>query len=287
MSHACSISHRIEAAMLASIQDRRRRCTCNSLNLLREVYSSRYLLKVFSYLYPTAGVSDHCCIKVGNACIRASLVQHLPHSLYLLTAPHHHQPFLLTNSEPSFAPLTPTMPGPTATASTSTIILDPSNPSHKTLFPTALADVHIACISTDKTIATFLPPLSRSKIAKWYEDRFREVESGSRVMVMEWLPSSFASAPDSTPTIEGKEEEQEVVTWEGRELAGSVMLATRRGPDGELTTQTGPFRGDVLNLLVSPRFRRRGVARRIMERLEVEARRVGVGLLVRLIFSFL
>lgn len=57
------------------------------------------------------------------------------------------------------------------------------------------------------------------------------------------------------------------------EVAGYVMLDM---PENE----TGPFRGGVEKLLVSPRWRERGVARRVMGFLEVVARREGRGLLV-------
>jgi ribosomal protein S18 acetylase RimI-like enzyme len=37
-------------------------------------------------------------------------------------------------------------------------------------------------------------------------------------------------------------------------------------------TETGPFRGEVLKLMVSPDHRRKGVARRVMQKLEDVAR---------------
>ena len=46
-----------------------------------------------------------------------------------------------------------------------------------------------------------------------------------------------------------------------KELAGYVMLA--RDP-----TETGQFRGDIRYLLVSPEHRRKGIAARLMTRLE-------------------
>ena len=58
-----------------------------------------------------------------------------------------------------------------------------------------------------------------------------------------------------------------------QELAGYVMLAM---PESE----TGPFRGGVEKLLVSPRWREKGVARRVMVMLEELAKKEGRGLLV-------
>jgi ribosomal protein S18 acetylase RimI-like enzyme len=45
-------------------------------------------------------------------------------------------------------------------------------------------------------------------------------------------------------------------------------------------TETGPFRGEVNKLMVSPRHRRRGIARRVMGLLEEVARERGRHLLV-------
>ena len=41
------------------------------------------------------------------------------------------------------------------------------------------------------------------------------------------------------------------------------------------SVETGPFRGEVEKLLVSPRFRKVGVARRVMEKLEEVAKEKG------------
>jgi len=57
------------------------------------------------------------------------------------------------------------------------------------------------------------------------------------------------------------------------ELAGYVMLAM---PESE----TGPFRGGVEKLFVSPRWREKGVARRVMGMLEEVAKKEGRGLLM-------
>ena len=47
-------------------------------------------------------------------------------------------------------------------------------------------------------------------------------------------------------------------------------------------TETGPFRGEVVKLMVSPKHRRKGVARRVMEKLEEVAREKGRTMLVGL-----
>ncbi|KAF7374313.1 N-acetyltransferase domain-containing protein [Mycena sanguinolenta] len=129
------------------------------------------------------------------------------------------------------------------------IIFDPSNEEHIALIP-SFADIHIACIETDHTIATFTPPLKRDVIIDWWKDRVRDAIDGKRIIIM-------VLAEDA----EGKEQ-----------LAGYVVLYRP-------LTETGPFRGVVEKLLVSPNFRRRGLARMLMEKLEEEAKIHGQTLL--------
>ena len=58
------------------------------------------------------------------------------------------------------------------------------------------------------------------------------------------------------------------------EVAGYVCLMMP-------ATETGPFRGEVNKLMVSPKHRRKGVARRVMQGLERVARERGRDMLVR------
>lgn len=90
-----------------------------------------------------------------------------------------------------------------------------------------MVEIHIACSETDGTIATFLPPWDRLKLRKWYKGLSEEPQD-RRVIIM-----VHAASPD-----------------ESIKLAGFVMLAM---PE----TETGPFRGSVEKLLVSPDFRKR------------------------------
>ncbi|KAJ7168731.1 acetyltransferase [Mycena filopes] len=129
------------------------------------------------------------------------------------------------------------------------IIFDPANPRHIALIP-AFADVHIACIEIDHTIATFTPPLKRDVIIEWWKERVADAIKGSRIIFM-------VLANDDA----GQEQ-----------LAGYVVLYRP-------LWETGPFRGVVEKLLVSPNFRRRGVARKLMEKLETEGKIRGQTLL--------
>ena len=106
----------------------------------------------------------------------------------------------------------------------------------------------MACIEQDNTVATFLPPLDPSAVLEWWLDRAEEVKKGTRTIVM---------------CLAGDQEE----------VAGVVMLY-------KPLTQTGPQRGEVEKLLVSPDFRRRGVARLLMGKLESEGKEAGRWLFV-------
>ncbi|KAJ7882286.1 acyl-CoA N-acyltransferase [Mycena leptocephala] len=128
-------------------------------------------------------------------------------------------------------------------------VFDPTNATHIALIP-AFADIHIACIETDHTIATFTPPLKRDVIIDWWKDRAADAAEGKRIIIM-------ALAEDG----EGQEQ-----------LAGYVILYRP-------LTETGPFRGSVEKLLVSPNFRHRGLARKLMEKLEEVAKIRGQTLL--------
>ncbi|KAJ7111890.1 hypothetical protein C8R44DRAFT_254755 [Mycena epipterygia] len=128
----------------------------------------------------------------------------------------------------------------------SIIVFNPANPEHVALIP-AFADIHIACIETDHTIANFLPPLKRDVIIDWWKERAADAADKKRIIFM-----ALAEDPQGC-----------------QQLAGYVILFRP-------LTETGPFRGSVEKLLVSPNFRRR----RLMERLEKDAKFYGQTLLM-------
>lgn len=147
----------------------------------------------------------------------------------------------------------------------------------------SFVDIHIACVQHDDLIATFLPPFTdekRAKMTKWWQAQFDETEKDERVIVMIMGRASEADVvPSDGPIAEYKYESSAMASAhaaspaQGQILAGYVMLV-------KPFTETGPFRGPVEKLLISPRFRRRGLARKIMEKLEVVAREAGKTLLV-------
>lgn len=131
-------------------------------------------------------------------------------------------------------------------------LFSPTEHSH--LIP-YLAAIHASCITHDRTIATFLPPLSHEKLLAWWKERIAEVNDGRRLI--------FILLNESEPGARAK----------GPELMGVVMLSMP-------ASETGPFRGLVEKLLVHKSFRGRGGARSLMNALEAEATKRGRTLLV-------
>ncbi len=114
----------------------------------------------------------------------------------------------------------------------------PSTDSH--VLP-HLAQIHAACIDNDHQLATFLPPLSQTKMLEYWTDVASNVEKGRTAIFLQFADSS----------------ENEVI--------GYVFLLMP-------VSETGPFRGEVCKLMVSPNHRYKGVARRVMGLLEAYAR---------------
>ncbi|PMD50485.1 acyl-CoA N-acyltransferase [Hyaloscypha bicolor E] len=130
------------------------------------------------------------------------------------------------------------------------ILYDPQVHSH--LIPSLVA-VHVACITQPTyTIATFIPPLDQPVMQNWWEDRAKEVASGNRHIIIQMVTSQTT----------GKEE-----------VAGVVMLDKPQ-------TQTVPHTAWVEKLLVLPEWRRKGVTKRMMLKLEEVAKVEGRTLLM-------
>lgn len=124
-----------------------------------------------------------------------------------------------------------------------------------------LAGLHAQCITSDKLIGPFLPPLSQEKLLGFWKDRIAETTAGSRVIV---LLVSGAVMPGARIV--------------GDQLYGVVMLAVPY-------SETGPYRARVESLLVSTKHRRRHGAVLLLQALEDQAVEKGRTLLVSL-FSF-
>ena len=116
-----------------------------------------------------------------------------------------------------------------------------------------IAQIHADCVLNDGTVVTFHPDetgqMDIPAIVKYWEARSTQVTAGTREIIMQF-------ADDSE-----------------EELIGYVSLDTP-------VTQTGAFRGAVEKLLVSPKHRYKGIARRLMAKLEDVAWAKGRVLLV-------
>ncbi|KAK4574216.1 hypothetical protein LTR86_001977 [Recurvomyces mirabilis] len=120
-------------------------------------------------------------------------------------------------------------------------IYDPAK--HKPLIH-QFASIHAACVLRDGTLATFLPArkgaemtMDHTKLVEYWLSRSQQVEEGSREIILQYADNNEAG------------------------VVGVVSLSM---PPSE----TGPFRSLVEKLLVSPDHRYKGIARRLMEKLE-------------------
>ncbi|KAL1759299.1 acyl-CoA N-acyltransferase [Schizophyllum commune] len=109
---------------------------------------------------------------------------------------------------------------------------------HEHLLP-AFGEIHVACMKHDNLCATILT-YDTAKATALYRGFAEESVAGRRNM---W----FARAP----VEEGGEPE----------VVGFVSLEKSQA-------ETGSFRGDVQKLIVSPRYRKKGVARALLDKVE-------------------
>jgi GNAT superfamily N-acetyltransferase len=166
----------------------------------------------------------------------------------------------------------------TSTSSKPTVtVFDPKQHSH---LLTSFVDIHIACILNDSLVATFMPPFSAEKretMSKWWSARFDEVSQGRRMIFISMASGGHADLMPAPRTPHDLYESPAIVSGtashDEQVLAGYVSLDMP-------FSETGPFRGPIEKLLVNPRYRRRGIARMMMDLLEVEAKKAGRPLLV-------
>ncbi|KAG5912894.1 hypothetical protein E4U53_005104, partial [Claviceps sorghi] len=144
--------------------------------------------------------------------------------------------------DPSPSPSSPPSPPPGVV-----LPFHPKKHAHLTPY---LAALHASCVTHDRTMATFLPPLSHEKLLAWWKERIAEVSDGRRRI---WMLASEVDAVGGA---------------KGTGVMGVVMLVTPY-------SETGAFRAHVEKLLVHRNFRGRGGARALMEALEGEALSMG------------
>ena len=133
----------------------------------------------------------------------------------------------------------------------------------------SIADIHAYCIEHDNTMATFLPPLSRPRIVEHWQNLFEETSDQRLIFI------SVSKVTDRS-TREVMPHPFNYLNW----LQDSSNAKSASSPDLEVSgvvslsmplSETGPFRGLVQKLFISPHHRRRGLATQLMARLELEA----------------
>ena len=107
-----------------------------------------------------------------------------------------------------------------------------------------LAEILVACVDAGGSVS-FLPPLAPDIAGAFYRRVAADVAAGRKLLLAGWLDGV---------------------------LSGTVMLDLATPPNQ-------PHRAEVQKLLVHPDARRRGLARALMERAELEAARTGRSLL--------
>ncbi|RFU26947.1 hypothetical protein B7463_g9384, partial [Scytalidium lignicola] len=130
----------------------------------------------------------------------------------------------------------------------------------------ALVDLHIASIEHDNSLMRFHPPFTpekRAKMLSFWRERMDQARSKRCIIIVATMTKTSTITP-----IDGQEHEKEVE----KELCGVIELGT---PDAD----TGPFRGAVEMLMVSPAHRRLGLATKLMLKLEEIALQEGRTLL--------
>lgn len=149
-----------------------------------------------------------------------------------------------------------------SSSSSSVILFTPGQ--HTPLIP-YLAAIHASCITHDRTIASFIPPLSHEKLLAYWKDRIAEVSAGTRLLLL------LVRADDSDPASSNglldhhhHHHHHHPAVPKGTNLVGIVMLDM---PPSE----TSSFRAVVEKLLVHPSYRARGGATALVDALEREA----------------
>ena len=159
-----------------------------------------------------------------------------------------------------------------------TILLDPS--THRSL-AYQMTQILISCINEDHIMATFLPPLDFQRILEWWLDVFSSAEKTSRQPKPKtWIVATLVPKSDMEISSHdgGKKTEEELMKGrglDGFDVAGYAYLVDNG-------VETGPFRGEVLKMMVDPRCRRMGVAKAVMQKIEEVAAGVELTRLVGL-----
>lgn len=145
-------------------------------------------------------------------------------------------------------------------------LLTPEHPAADAIVD-AIVDLHASCIINDHTMATFIPPLSYERMRARWDDFLKETVSGSRIVLV-WICAVKDRSQEFGTIVMPFDGLKPTEVALGEEIAGTVSLSMP-------TSETGPFRGLVGNLFVSPYHRRKNVASRLLAELEEQAAKCG------------
>lgn len=131
----------------------------------------------------------------------------------------------------------------------------------------SLVQIHASCILNDFTMATFVPLLSIEGMAESWQTLVQEAGDESRVILVHVSRvSSRVSNQETGPPFPR-------VAWpvlsrpgQGNDLEVSGVVSLSKP-----VSQTGPFRGMVQKLFVSPYHRRKHIATGLLAQLEKRA----------------
>lgn len=136
------------------------------------------------------------------------------------------------------------------------VLFDPAKHGH--LLP-EIVNLHIHSVEYDNTLLRYHPPFDqtkRDKMTLFWKERIQQVSDHRRIIFLA-LTQTTQSPSDVA----------------NEEIAGLVEL-------GMPEADTGPFRGDVEMLMVSPKYRKHGIGKRLIYELERVAKEEGRILLV-------
>ncbi|CAH0048807.1 unnamed protein product [Clonostachys solani] len=153
------------------------------------------------------------------------------------------------------------MASSSSSSSSSVILFTPGQ--HTPLIP-YLAAIHASCITHDRTIASFIPPLSHEKLLAYWKDRIAEVSAGTRLLLLLVRADDNDPATTSNGLLFHHNHNHNPAVPKGTHVMGIVMLDM---PPSE----TSSFRAVVEKLLIHPSYRARGGATALVDALEREA----------------
>lgn len=144
-------------------------------------------------------------------------------------------------------------------------ILDPSSPQLERIL-SGIVYLHGDCIINDNTMAAFLPPLSYDRMLQRWRGLIDQITTNQRFIIVciSQVKDRVPGTEDRKPPFPTGTTDYEGLQEDGLEVSGLISLYM---PESE----TGCFRGEAQSFVVSGYHRRRGIGRKLIEELEIQA----------------